>query len=219
MTTKLQWAERDRLHAEGLRGCFTCKEILPESAFYKSNRGSYGLAGVCKECSLEKSRAEYKKKNPDVKPGNFIDVNRSEKPCGQCHQVTPMSDFYKCGSTADGHDSICAPCRRFQNAKFRLDNIDKARATDRRRKRGPRTEAELSYKALYREKYPKRAKVNSVAGQAIRTGILKKQPCEECGSDALKSHAHHDDYNKPLDVRWLCSIHHKEWHMHNEPID
>ena len=44
---------------------------------------------------------------------------------------------------------------------------------------------------------------------AISTGRLVKQPCEVCGS---KAWAHHDDYTKPLEVRWLCPVHQKEFH-------
>jgi hypothetical protein len=44
----------------------------------------------------------------------------------------------------------------------------------------------------------------------IRKGLLIRQPCEACG--ALKVEAHHDDYNKPFDVRWLCGEHHREHH-------
>jgi len=36
---------------------------------------------------------------------------------------------------------------------------------------------------------------------AIKSGALVKSPCE-CG--ATNVHAHHDDYSRPLDVRWLC---------------
>lgn len=51
---------------------------------------------------------------------------------------------------------------------------------------------------------------------AIKTGKLQRQPCEICGCE--KTEAHHDDYNRPLDVRWLCVNHHKEWHTKNSPI-
>ena len=36
-------------------------------------------------------------------------------------------------------------------------------------------------------------------------------PCEVCGE--LKVEAHHDDYYKPFEVRWLCGHHHREHHM------
>lgn len=51
---------------------------------------------------------------------------------------------------------------------------------------------------------------------ALKTGRLVRQKCEVCG--ATKTEAHHDDYNEPLKVRWLCRKHHEEWHKHNEPI-
>jgi hypothetical protein len=47
-------------------------------------------------------------------------------------------------------------------------------------------------------------------GRALKAGRLVKQACEVCG--ARKVQAHHDDYSKPLDVRWLCLKHHSEHH-------
>jgi len=47
---------------------------------------------------------------------------------------------------------------------------------------------------------------------AIRDGVLIRQPCEKCG--AAYAQAHHDDYQKPLDVRWLCASCHRL--LHNE---
>ena len=46
--------------------------------------------------------------------------------------------------------------------------------------------------------------------KALRKGTLVKEPCEVCGE--LKAEAHHEDYNFPLDVIWLCLSHHKELH-------
>jgi integrase len=57
-----------------------------------------------------------------------------------------------------------------------------------------------------------RTKINarkSVA-RAITSGQLVPQPCEDCG--ATDVHGHHDDYTKPLDVRWLCSTCHAKLH-------
>lgn len=44
----------------------------------------------------------------------------------------------------------------------------------------------------------------------IQRGRIVRQPCEVCGDP--KSQAHHDDYSKPFDVRWLCQKHHVEHH-------
>ena len=45
---------------------------------------------------------------------------------------------------------------------------------------------------------------------AVRRGHLTRQPCEVCG--AADTEAHHDDYSRPLDVRWLCRPHHLAHH-------
>jgi hypothetical protein len=60
-----------------------------------------------------------------------------------------------------------------------------------------------------------------VVEQAIKKGILVPKSCEVChatgsfadGRNGIQ--AHHDDYRKPLAVRWLCQSHHHEWHKHN----
>lgn len=46
--------------------------------------------------------------------------------------------------------------------------------------------------------------------RAIRSGELVPEPCDVCGR--LPTEGHHDDYSKPLDVRWLCHKHHSEVH-------
>lgn len=65
-------------------------------------------------------------------------------------------------------------------------------------------------------------RAQNLVEKAVRRGILAPQPCEVCGATGRmrdgrnKVQAHHDDYNKPLDVRWLCQRHHHEWHRHHK---
>ena len=64
-----------------------------------------------------------------------------------------------------------------------------------------------------------------IVDKAIQKGVIVRMPCEICGDSGSMSdgrsniQAHHDDYNKPLDVRWLCQKHHHEWHKKNKPIE
>ena len=55
--------------------------------------------------------------------------------------------------------------------------------------------------------------------KAIERGVVKQQTkCETCGDEGTfkdgrsKIQAHHCDYNKPLDVMWLCQKCHHKWH-------
>src|ERR1051326_8943148 len=41
----------------------------------------------------------------------------------------------------------------------------------------------------------------------IRRGKIYKQPCE-VGQTRRNTEGHHEDYSKPLEVRWLCRPHH-----------
>lgn len=53
-------------------------------------------------------------------------------------------------------------------------------------------------------------RVRSLANAAQKDGRLTPQPCEVCGIEPAEKH--HDDYDKPLTVRWLCRPHHLELH-------
>ena len=59
---------------------------------------------------------------------------------------------------------------------------------------------------------PERKRATTLVATAILNGTLKPQPCEACGT-GRRGQAHHDDYAKPLDVRWLCGGCHKRHHI------
>jgi hypothetical protein len=87
---------------------------------------------------------------------------------------------------------------------------EKQRAKDPNRSK-KRTE----YQRKFRDQNPA-YRARQMTGNAIRDGRLVRGPCEICGDN--DSQAHHDDYSKPLDVRWLCESHHREWHKINGKI-
>lgn len=95
---------------------------------------------------------------------------------------------------------------------------DKKREKDRRYREKHKTEQSKKFldkyhnDPIFRAHHLARTKVNA----AIRSGKLERAACESCGK--AKAQAHHDDYNKSLEVRWLCAECHRKWHESHEPI-
>ena len=132
------------------------------------------------------------------------------KKCFKCLQIKPLTEFYKHKEMADGHLNKCKSCAKNDVNSNRLSNIEHYRNYDR--KRGSRQDA--SYVRLYRATYPKKYAAHKAVANSVKAGILIPQACECCG-DLENIHAHHDDYAKQLEIRWLCTICHKKWHVEN----
>lgn len=57
---------------------------------------------------------------------------------------------------------------------------------------------------------PTRAHARQVVYYALKAGTLKKsESCECCGRTGCVIQAHHESYDNPLDVTWLCISCHK----------
>jgi hypothetical protein len=57
----------------------------------------------------------------------------------------------------------------------------------------------------------RQTRAHALVARAVKAGTLTRGPCQVCGAE--KTDAHHDDYGKPLEVRWLCRLHHRQEHM------
>lgn len=139
-----------------------------------------------------------------------------EKECFCCKQTKPLDDFYKADFMADGHLNKCKECvkdavkERRRNPEYREKILAYDRARGNRQPKG--------YLKEYRKKYPFKYRAHSLVNNAIRGRRLFKEPCCICGREDTVE-AHHDDYSKPLNVRWLCAAHHKQWHAeHGEGL-
>jgi hypothetical protein len=150
------------------------------------------------------------------------------KTCTSCDESKDESDFYL---TSKGRPtSRCKECTKAAVRANYRNNVDQYRAYEKTRSMAPhRVDARKAYaktphglargaiaKKRYIETNPVKRKAHNKVWLALRTGRLVPAPCEVCG--ATNTQAHHDDYSKPLDVRWLCTTHHAEWHRHNTPL-
>lgn len=131
------------------------------------------------------------------------------KKCFKCEMVKPLSEYYKHAQMKDGHVNKCKKCNKKDAASHRNNNLDRIRAYDRAR--GNRQESD--YIKVYRTLYPNKYKAHTLVGNAVKSKKLFRKPCEVCGEE--KAVGHHDDYLEPLNVRWLCQAHHKQWHAKN----
>ena len=71
---------------------------------------------------------------------------------------------------------------------------------------GYNTSTNLDRKQKYRRDNPQKYAAQLAITHALRKGTIAPLPCEQCGNP--RTEAHHDDYSKPLEVRWLCKHHH-----------
>lgn len=67
------------------------------------------------------------------------------------------------------------------------------------------------YYAIPENKFRKACRTK--AQKAVRAGKIKKQPCK-CGK--IEVEMHHEDYNKPFEITWLCKMCHEDLHFEKD---
>jgi len=126
------------------------------------------------------------------------------KECFKCNIVKPLSDFYKHKQMADGYLNKCKECNRKDSAlqleknKLNPDWIEKEKERVRK-------------KQLAKKGHP-RTLIYAEVKRMVASGEIIKKPCAVCGKE--KAQGHHEDYNKPYDLIWLCVRHHQDRHIH-----
>lgn len=134
------------------------------------------------------------------------------KKCFKCEEVKNIDDFYKHNAMADFHLNKCKECAKKDVREHRKNN-DSVREYDRWRYHN-----DIDTKLKIREhtqnwinKNPEARQAHKILGNAVRSGKIIKQPCKVCG-DTYRTHGHHEDYSKPLEVEWFCAKHHQRYH-------
>lgn len=118
------------------------------------------------------------------------------KYCPKCQATKPVGDFHRHRREKDGRQSHCKDCQRAHERANR--------------------EKRAAYGQAYRQRHPKKRHARNAISNAIRDGELKRPDrCEDCGGVGQSDsgiQAHHEDYSKPLDVKWLCRDCHSARH-------
>jgi len=159
--------------------------------------GSLPEAKRCKGCSETKPASEY----------YIVRTKRGDRlrpRCKVCHTHQTLEWYEK------NREKMLAWTREYErvnrskklqrNAEWRKNNVELMREHTRR----------------WRAADPKRRLAHSLVQYELAAGRMVRQPCEVCGATELID-AHHDDYNRPLDVRWLCKKHHRQHHEKLNP--
>lgn len=118
--------------------------------------------------------------------------------------MKPAEELYAHRKMADGRLNHCKECVRSRVNKYRRDNLSKVHEYDVARSKSPHRAKKAHARAVERRKRdPRKYLARTAVGNAVRDGRLVKGPCFRCGSTS-GIEAHHDDYSKPLEVRWVC---------------
>jgi hypothetical protein len=115
----------------------------------------------------------------------------SLRKCSVCEKYKPLDQFSIDRGRNGGISSRCHECKLI---------VDRERAKSRK-----------SYFAEYSKLHPEKRNAKDQACRACKNGLIKRGKCEICGSEEVVKH--HDDYSKPLEIRWLCRKHHGEYHF------
>jgi hypothetical protein len=155
----------------------------------------------------------------------------SFKVCTKCKVGKPATtDFFSIKkSTKDGLCSSCKVCekayKRAYRSRLEVQAAEKAykRAYEAKTKnKVARKEYNRTYRisnhgmAVHKaakSKFPKKYKARYILQNAVACGkLIKPLRCSICYQEQLLE-GHHYDYDRPLEVRWLCRHCHKELHV------
>jgi hypothetical protein len=171
-------------HIENKR-CPKCGEVKSITEFYKSVGKLDGHATICRECN-KKNRTNYTRKVADRE---FDEIQpKGKKWCWMCRRRLPVEEFSFSRSNYDGLSSHCRECGK----AYKLQHYEQYYGEYYERTR------------QYRREKPERYRCYWIVQEAIKNGdLVRPGMCSKCGKrDDIV--AHHDDYNRPFDIVWLC---------------
>lgn len=218
-----------------MKKCSQCGEEKEDTQFYKDKRLLDGLRSNCKVCQ-NKKRNDWRKRNPEsvkkslkkfyenhkelwkIRESNFSEDQREKK---RKHS----SEYYYANKDEllqkrrGKYKNIPKEKRVAYSQKYY--DANKEKICDRNRiafqSLSPeQKKAKVERTKLWRQNNKAKMQAWSAVGNAIIRGDIEKpSQCSKCKSQE-KLHGHHEDYEKQLDVIWLCHSCHMGLHAHEK---
>ena len=138
--------------------------------------------------------------------------------CRTCGLAKTPEDFYADRGPASGHQASCKDCLKKRAADWQRAHPDRHRTHVSAWKASHREDVKR-LDALTRSRRDLEAgdfarlasRVATITRRALKAGVLvRPDTCTDCGRDGALMDAVHADYDRPLEVLWLCRrCHHR----------
>ena len=152
-----------------------------------------------------------------TKKFNIIDGQKHYQ-CNKCKEFKSTDYFFLDNRSPIKITSYCKPC----HTKYSIEKRDRVNSnkinkeySKRRRKNNTEIVREYEKQASRKREKNIKTKARAILNNAVRDGrIIKPIICECCNEDKRLT-GHHEDYSKPLEVKWLCYECHAKEHSND----
>lgn len=163
--------------------CKGCSKEHPLSNFSRRASSPDGLMYKCKECDYARQK-QWRKENPGKEKAKKKRYRENNPEKIEEDKLRQRRNYDR------NREARIAYAKEYQQTEH-----------GKQKKQAQRRE--------WTKNNPRVRQAGMKVYKAIQSGRLIRKPCEICGGEAQ---AHHEDYSKPLEVRWLCQTHHAELH-------
>jgi len=185
---------------------------------FSPNKGCLqGVSAKCKKCAAlaankkyaenpelgAKKQAEYRKRYPNKSKEDYQKVKLDPEKLKKKNEST--KNWFK--KNPDYYKEYY-----WSNEEFRKKKIASHKEWSLKN-----AKAFIENTVFQRKKFPLKYKARCILRDAVhRKKINKPKKCENCLIEFKRIEGHHEDYSRPLDVKWLCVGCHKDLHRNKK---
>jgi hypothetical protein len=180
--------------------CTGCKIEKEFTEFNKATKGLFGLDQKCRGCIKARSKKTvHSEKAIEKRKAYRSEWQKKKRPILNAR----LRDRYENNLELSRKQAIERNKRYMQTEKGKARHHETTR----------------QYEQNNKEKISAQRKVRA----AVNSGrLVRSLRCEICNKET-KTHGHHEDYKKPLEVIWMCSkchlYHHQQYRFHAERLN